>query len=378
MADIIGKEVDENVQNISKDFFARLNSDMHFKSNIKGDAIDFEWLDVVENACPYIDNVVRNPKLILVNEAEVELIEKAKKINVESIRDLAIHTYNINDIDKNGDVRPNKILNIRSEETYNIYENRFLYTTIFLLTRFVLKKEKELDELLIDRNRKMEYAGRTKIGKENVEIKMQIKAEDSSRLSPDKKLLEEIEKIRTRIRRVKDYISGWQRSELIRALEKAKIKLVNPPIKKTNIILKNPNFQEAVKLWTFLYNYEEKSGDNKDGLDSDGNDILISLLDHAYLVNYYVMDSVCKTKKDSKEKISEVALALIKDELKRIIELLRKCGFKITDDEILDLIAEQMAYSKESGSKSSIAKDDIKNKFKESMGSYLERIQDYL
>ena len=49
------------------------------------------------------------------------------------------------------------------------------------------------------------------------------------------------------------------------SLEKQHAIPVIPPIKKTNLILKNPNFQMATKLWDFLYSEEEI----KEGTDSD-------------------------------------------------------------------------------------------------------------
>ncbi len=380
MADLINKEASDEIKKNNKEFFNKLSSKMHYKAKINGDSITFDWLDIVEDACPYIDNVVRNPKLILINDPEVEIIEKAKKITSESVQDLARHTFYIDDYNnKTTDIRVNKILNVKSEETYNIYENRFLYTLLFFLTRFVLKKEKELDELLIDRSRKMEYAADTRIGSEDINVELIIKATDVSNSGIDKKLQEEIKRVRERIKRVKDYMSSWNRSQLIKELEKAHVKLINPPIKKTNIILKNPNFQVAVNLWNFLYNYDENANNKNNGLDTDGNDLLNGLLDHSFLVNYYVLESVSKTKKEQKEKLNEFAFSLINEEIGRLIDLLRKCGFKITDDEILKLISEHLGNNKgDSGDRNAIANTDIKKKFKSAMDEYLERVQEYL
>ncbi len=379
MADLIDKDIDVEIKKKNKVFFEKITSDMQYKAKMDGDSINFDWIDIVEESCPYLDNVVRNPKLILINEAEVELIEKAKKITVESIKDLAVHNYYIDDVTPKGDVRPSKILNIKSEETYNIYENRFLYTVIYFLARFIAKKEKELDELLIDRTRKLEYMGTTRVANEEIKMQVLLKATDVSKPDLNKDLLDEISSIRKRINRVKDYLSSWQRSELFKQLEKARVKLVNPPIKKTNIILKNPNFKMAVELWNFLYNYLDNQGDKRKGLDSDGSDLLMGLLDHSFLVDFYVLESVCKTKKEQKEKLNKYALSLINDEIKRLLDLLKKCGFNITDDEILELIANNLGNDNHNmDDKSKVANQDIKNKFKNAMDEYLERVQEYL
>jgi predicted component of viral defense system (DUF524 family) len=120
---------------------------MYYESNFNGDSMSFEWVDEVEFACPYLDNIVRNPKVALIKEEDVVKIEKAKKISVASVKDLSKHTHYIEKITENDEVQPAKILIQRHEETYNTYENRFIYTFIYNLTNFIHKKEKELDDL---------------------------------------------------------------------------------------------------------------------------------------------------------------------------------------------------------------------------------------
>ena len=139
-------EKDEKKLNKSRLFLEKLESDMEYKSLYNGDLISFDWLDEIEFACPYIDIIVRNPKLTLIQEENLVKVERSKRITVASVKDLAKHTQYIDDVDpKTNDVRPSKILDIRNEETFNIYENRFLYTLINDLERFVASKEKLLN-----------------------------------------------------------------------------------------------------------------------------------------------------------------------------------------------------------------------------------------
>ena len=134
-------EVKKTVRTFNK----KIESEMSYKSAFNGNALSFDWIDEFENACPRIDIIVRNAKVTLIQEANIELIEKAKRITVESVKDLARHTNYINTFDeKTGMVEPGKILDIRNEETFNIYENRFLHTLIYLLDRFVYEREQEI------------------------------------------------------------------------------------------------------------------------------------------------------------------------------------------------------------------------------------------
>ena len=89
-------------------------------------------------------------------EKVLELIEKAKRITVESVKDLAKHTNYINEVDpKTGDVKPGKILDIRNEETFNIYENRFLYMLLCYLRDFIALRLEKIQKLGADKRRKV-------------------------------------------------------------------------------------------------------------------------------------------------------------------------------------------------------------------------------
>ena len=95
----------------TKKFMSKLNSEIDFNSELDSVLNSLEWLEEIEKACPYIDNIVRRPRVALVSETEVHKIERAKKITVESIKDLAKHTNYIEKVDEvTKDVKPSKIL----------------------------------------------------------------------------------------------------------------------------------------------------------------------------------------------------------------------------------------------------------------------------
>ena len=103
-------------------FVKNTTSEMYYTMNNSCDSLNFEWLDKIEEACPFIDQIVRHPKLTLIKEEVVSTIERAKKITSESVKDLAKHSNYINDMDEEtGDIRPSKILEVRNEEEYETY-----------------------------------------------------------------------------------------------------------------------------------------------------------------------------------------------------------------------------------------------------------------
>lgn len=361
-------------------FIEKVNSQMVYQSDFSGELINFEWIDKIEFACPYVDNIVRNPKVALIKEEDIVKVEKAKKVSVASIKDLSRHTHYIEKIDKETmEVQPNKLLIERSEETFNTYENRFIYTLIYNLNRFVRDKEQELENLEIKDDRILEYAATTNTGIERVNIELKITANenpDNNESKLSKNIEKEIANVKKRLTKINAFIASWKFSELYTTLENANVHLITPPIKKTNIILKNPNFQVAENLWTYMQTYEDnKKEDVKKGLDSTGNNDLLGILDDAFLMDFFVMDSISPSKREQKQKLSEYAVIMIYQQIKRTISLLLNSGVDIDDDEILEIIANEL---KRERNKTTVDSSDINNRFKDEFEEFLEDVKNYI
>lgn len=373
----VDNELSEQARATTKRFRKKLASEMSYKSTYNGDALSFDWIDIVEDACPRLDIIVRNAKVALVQEANVELIEKAKRITVESVKDLARHTNYINKFDEaTQSVEPGKILDIRNEETFNIYENRFLHTLIYLLDRFVYEREQEIKKLEVSDNKLLEYKAKSETPKEKVHIEVKITSDTIPSDQVNNDLQEKLKEIQKRIKRIKEYIASWMRSEMIKSLDKAHIPPVKSPIKKTNILLKNPNFKVATALWEYLNKYGlDDINSDKDNIDNNGNDVVQGFLDHSFLIDYYVLDSISNSKRKQKKQLSKYAIVMLSEEIKRIVDLLLSCGIKITEEEIMKLVAQEL---KDDKSDRLVGADDVKKKFKSAMDEYIERTQEYL
>ena len=137
---------EKNGQSNSVDEFKeKTNSTLHVETKKKKTARDTEWLDVIEQTIPYIDNIFRKPNRFIVNEEEIVKIEQTKKVTVETIKHLSKNTNLIQTIDeKTGDVTPSKLLNVRKEESYNTDENRLIYTLVQNTKMFIKRKTDEL------------------------------------------------------------------------------------------------------------------------------------------------------------------------------------------------------------------------------------------
>lgn len=365
-------EVDEKLKEQSRLFIKNIKSGMHYKSELDSSINSLEWLEEIEFAIPYLDNIVRVPKVALITETEVQKIEKAKKTGVESVKDLAKHTNYIEKIDPNSDgVQPSKILVLLREETFNTYENRFIYTLIYELSRFVLEKEEMLKKLESKNEKQIEYSSSTENGIDKIKVQLKITAKESNKGNNDNGMQDKIADLRKRLKRIRDFITIWQRSELFTSLDKAHVPFVIPPIKKTNLILKNPNFQVATKLWDFIRNYIKNDSKKNKSLSTSGNDLIKSILDDSFLMDYFVLDSISTSKKEQREKLIQYAIIMIMQQVQRAMAILLNNGIKITDEELLSLISIQLNADK---NRTLLGSDDIKKKFKKEMDEYLSKV----
>lgn len=376
MGKAISLEVDEQLKTKSSNFIKNIKSGMHLTSDVNSDINDLEWLEIIEEVCPYLDNIVRAPKVALVSESEVRKIEKAKKTGVESVKDLSKHTDYIDKIDPvTGDVQPSKILVVYREETFNTYENRFIYTLILTLLRFLTEKEELLKDMKPKNEKLLQYSASTSNGKEKVKVDVKISTKPTRLGDDDNDLEKELNSIKKRIEKMKKFINSWLASELITSLQKQHAILVMPPIKKTNLILKNPNFQMATKLWNFLYSVDETKNSNINGLDSKGDELLRGILDDSFLMDYYVLDSISIDKKKQKDNLCKYALLMIMNQVQRAVDILLQNGIKISEQELLKLLSAEI---EKKANISQLGSQDIKNKFKKEMDEYLARTSEYL
>lgn len=286
-----------------KDAFLKgIESKMHVKLDYEKKDIDYSWLPIFEDTCYYIDNILRNPKKFIVNEEEIVKIEQAKKVTVESIVHLTQHTNLIQKFDQDTkEVTPSKILNINKEESLDTYENRFIYTIIKMMDEFYERNVSiEPEESYLIDEKKVNYVGETKIGTEkvNIEVKMQSKNNSISK----EKLVNGMT-LDERLKKLHIQLSGFKESELYKILTKLHVSQVRPPIRRTNVILKNPNFQKAMELWNFLQNYTNSSfsivKDNQDFIDTG---YIRDEFNEAFLINYLTLVSLSKTKNSTTSK----------------------------------------------------------------------------
>lgn len=267
--------------------------------------ISIDWIDTIEGILPNLDTIVRNPRKFIVQEEDIVDVSLARSISTESVKFLAQHTNMISKVDeKTGDVTPSKILNITKEESFEIYENRFIYTLLLKLKDFVtmrydkIKKASATQDVL-----ELDIESRFNLPSKKItyrtEYFAQLSFDEVMRLDPD--TLTKIERVAKIDRIITDFLS----SSFAKSMRNSAP--VRPPIMRTNVILKEPNFKKALTLWQFIETYQQSAGfsTSDEVEDYDIDDESAQRLNSMITLNTMVFESLydqCESNMDMEDK----------------------------------------------------------------------------
>lgn len=357
------------------EFTNKTNSTLKVNIDKKRKVKEYGWIEMMAFTIPYLDNILRKPNRFIVNEEEIVKIEQAKKVSVETIKHLSKNTNFIQTVDKEtGDVTPSKLLNVRKEETYNTYENRLVFTLIQNMNRFIKKKKENLTKISPESennteekdNKMLEYSATSTVEDEQIEVNLSL----NSKLVPNSgKDAEELSTIIAQIDEIEKKIQGLQSTEVYKTLAKEHVLEVREPVKKTNVILKNVNFQYAMKLWDYLRdNFEDKDTSTEEQKDYMDNSNLKKMVDETFLLHYLTMKTLdnddIEEKKDTKEEMQKIVIDQIIDKMLEINE-------NLSEEQIKNLIAAKYEVIKY---KKLAVIQEIQKIFREHIKSYMKRI----
>lgn len=237
--------------------------------------VDEEWISVIEDSLDAINSIIEKPRRFITTEEEVVPVSLAKRISADSVRHLSQNTQFLAPSDDGG-IHPTKILNVNTAETYDLYENRFVYHLIQRLLAFVDKRTDVIfwstgNEI---RNR---FTMRSKIGDayEEIEYNIEMTVKDRQNFAEN-----DADNVDTfmRIDRVRRLVMALRNSSFCQIMEGCSV--VRSPIQRTNLIMKDPNYRKCFQLWQFMERYD-KVGYNIEVKDS------ALAFDDEYMVQMY-------------------------------------------------------------------------------------------
>lgn len=244
----------KNLANLIMDSGANVSLREHFLQQ----QIDLSWIEAIEKTIIPLDTILRSPRKFIKNEEDIVPIALARGITTDSIKHLAQHTNMIQSVE-NGIVTPNKILEVRKEESYETYENRFLFTLIKKISYFLDRRMAVVNETVIDDNQfEMTYNGKFAFNDDTVNYSISISYESKNRLGNEQMedLLKQNIKDLTpvmRIERLRKIMYNFQSSLFMKNMANAA--QIKPPLTMTNLLKKNPDYKACVDLWVTLESY---------------------------------------------------------------------------------------------------------------------------
>ncbi len=227
--------------------------------------IDMEWVTAIEDTLPYIERAIDEQRRFIVENNEVYRIDKAKIINKDSVKHLIQHTNYIDSIDETGKVTPNKVLTIEREDSFETYENRFLITLIENALDFVGDKYRKMVDAPTDTYDEIKMERDMVMNNQHITFTLQYSNEVKDAKADDLDV-KDFEKLSDfdRVRRIREKLNSFLNTDMMQALKKC-IR-VKPPINRTNLMTKNPNYKAGLDLFNYLYAY------NKPGYEIVGRD----------------------------------------------------------------------------------------------------------
>ena len=303
--------------------------------------VDERWLTTIEESLDALNRITEHPRRFVTSNEEVVPVELARKITADSVRHLSQNTQFIAS-SKNGEIHPTRILNVTTEETYNLYENRFVYHLIQRLVTFIDKRTDIIFWSTGDETcNTLQLQSSVDDAYEQIEYKLEMKIKNRQSFaendSDNMQVFMRIDRVRRMVMALRnssfcDIMSGCAR--------------VRSPIQRTNVITKDPDYRTCLRLWQFLESYEEV------GYTIDARDTALEF-DEEYLLqmysnlitNYTVFKSLLEADPRKLEEIPPKKHKVIKPKFIKQIQEEIVDDYDIPDVEIRKVIIEEVTQA---------------------------------
>ena len=317
------------------------NNTLQQKHRILHKVVDEQWLSVVEEGLTAIFNIVDKPRRFITTSEEVVPVALAKKITADSVRHLSQNTQFIV-ANAKGEIQPTKILNVTTEESYDLYENRFVYHLIQRLFAFVDKRtdvifwstgDETCDVMSMESSIDDAY--------EEISYKVEMKIRNRQSLVENDTDNMSIFKQIDRVRRMSRVLRSSSFCDIMNGCAR-----VYSPIQRTNLMMKDPDYRTCYKLWQFIENYDEVGysiEEQDSALEFDEEYLLQMYI--GLITNYTVFKSLLesdprKMSEIAQEKREPVKPKFIKEIKEEIVD-----DYNIPDVEVRKVIIEEVTQA---------------------------------
>ena len=234
---------------------------------------------------------------------------------------------------------------------------------------FVSRRKKTLEENInkdTKNDKQMDYKALSETEREKVEINLSLNSSLNNQNQDNEK---ETKEILAKIEEVEHRITDLTSSEVYKIIDKKHITLVREPIKKTNVVLKNVNFQYAMKLWNYLRdNFDDKTKDIEEKQDYADDGEKKKLFDETFMLQYLILKTLDQDEAETEETRQEIKETIVQQMVNNLVDM----DSDITQDELNSLIANKYEVIKYKKMK---AIKEIQKIFKDHIDKYLNKVE---
>lgn len=303
--------------------------------------VDEKWLTTIEESLDAINEIIEKPRRFIATTEEVVPVALAKKITADSVRHLSMNTQFIAS-DENGDIQPTRVLNVSTEESYDLYENRFIYHLIQRLVTFIDKRTDVIFWSTGDEtSNTLKMESKVDDAYEEIEYKIEMKIKNRQSFAENDS---DNMQVFMRIDRVRRMVLALRQSSFCSLM--AGCSKVRSPIQRTNLMMKDPNYRTCYKLWQFLESYDEVGYtiDVKDSSLEFDEEYMIQLYTNL-ITNYTVFKSLLESDPRKLEEAAAKRRKVIKPKFIKKIEEQIVDDYDIPDVEVRKVIIEEVTQA---------------------------------
>lgn len=236
------------------DAVSRAQNEFQFSNRKLVKTVDLTWVDAVEESLDAFQKIISSPPNVLKEEDLIVNVANAKKSGAETVRHLAQHSGLVDSFDEErNEVHPGRLMQRYREESWGLYENRLVFTTMEFAYHFVKIRHDALFEAMSDEfGAKLKVQSDMESATEHVHMDMflHIKEIDSA-LETDAKNGDAF----SRISRIYRILSVYMNSAF--AQQMSKLERIKGTVNKTNVLKRNKDYHEILSLFEFLRKYDD-------------------------------------------------------------------------------------------------------------------------
>ena len=303
--------------------------------------VDERWLSVIEDSLDALTRITDKPRRYITTSEEVVPVALAKKITADSVRHLSMNTQFIASTE-DGDIHPTRVLNVTTEETYDLYENRFIY---YLIQRLVTFIDKRTDVIFWstgdETSNVLKMHSQVDDAYEQIEYKLEMTVKNRQSFAENDS---DNMQVFMRIDRVRRMVMALRNSAFCEIM--AGCSRVTSPIQRTNLLMKNPDYRTCLKLWQFLESYDEVGYtiDAQDSVLEFDEEYLLQLYSNL-ITNYTVFKSLLEADPRKLDEIPPKRRRVIKPKFLKRIEEQIVDDYDIPDVEIRKVLIEEVTQA---------------------------------